>query len=564
MLLLIGSNQLILTPCVLFHTSFKIALYLTSIFNIILVILSFVIKDKEKIKIKIEKNQLSTIIIVVILIFIQMFLTTISFKENADDSYYVSLSLTNIDSEAIYLTEPSMGDKTEGKVPFDATELIPTFELQIAIWAKIFSISPTIICHSLLPMIVIFVSYLAYYYLAKNFFKDKKYAQIFLIIILILFLFTGFSNRFRPGYLLTRTWQGKTLFFNIGLTMIIASLIKMDKKINKRDIIILVLANLFSVSLSSTAIFLIPFTYMSFGLLKLIKRKCKDILYLIISFIPVIIYIMILFMIIKSSEGALTVDRDEVNLLEILTYYKNYTFLYYYLIATILIMVIGSIEAKRYFGLIQLINLLTIWNPLFSNLIAKYLTSSAIFWRVVWLIPIEFSIAYAITMTIQKLENRKSKIRMLIASIAVIIISGKFIYNFKFTENLENIPQEIIEQTNYILEQSKNDEQIKVLSPQEPLHSCTMRQLDTRINLVHSRVLYTKKIPENEQSERLKLSRVYSGEYIYKTDEFYQLIHKHKIDWIIVDKRDQNLIQYVESANIHRNCEIGGYILYKP
>ena len=79
-------------------------------------------------------------------------------------------------------------------------------------------------------------------------------------------------------------------------------------------------------------------------------------------------------------------------------------------------------------------------------------------------------------------------------------------YSFKLAENLENIPQEIIEQTNYIVEQSKNDEQIKVLSPQEPLHSCTMRQLDTRINLVHSRILYTKKIPQEEQLEKLKLS----------------------------------------------------------
>lgn len=493
-----------------------------------------------------------------------MVFTTISYKENADDSYYVSLSLTNIDSAAIYMTEPSMGENVEGKVPFDATELIPTFELQIAIWAKISSISPTIICHSLIPMIVIMMSYLAYYYLSETFFKDKKYAKIFLIILEIIFLFTGFSNRFRPGYLLTRGWQGKTLFLNISLTMIIASLIKMDKEINKKDVIILIASNLFSLSLSSTAIYIIPFTYMSFGILKLIQRKWKDILYLIISFIPVIIYVLVLFWIIKSSDGALTVDRGEVKIFELIKYYKNYTFLCYYILATIVIIIIGNKEAKRYFGLIQIINLATIWNPLFSNLIAKYLTSSATFWRVLWLIPIEFAISYAITLVIQKIEKPKIKIAVFATSIFVIIISGKFMYNFEFTPNLENIPQEIIEQTNYILEQSENEEEIMVLGPQEPLHSCTMRQLDNRIILINSRAHYMKKITYEEIGERVNLSKIYEHNYMYNEEDFYELVKKYDIDWIIVDERDESLIQYIEKANIEEDCKIGKYILYKP
>lgn len=560
-LLLIGSNQLILTPCILLHTSFKIAFYLTTIINIILVVISFFFKEKSNFKIK--KESIPTVSIIIVLIIIQIIFTTISFKENADDSYYVSLSLTNIDTDALYMTEPSMGETVEGRVPFDVTELLPTIELQIAIWAKFFSISPTIICHSLLPSIVIIVSYISYYYLAKTFFENKKYAQIFLIILEIIFLFTGFSNRFRPGYLLTRGWQGKTIFLNIGLTVIIASLIKMDKKINKKDIIILILANLFSFSLTSTAIFLIPFTYMSFGLLKLIQRKWKDILYLIISFIPVIIYVLILFILMRTSSEAFTVDRGEVSLVEFIKYYKNYTFLIYYAIATIVIMIIGNKQARRYFGLIQLINLLTLWNPFLSGIISKYLTGSAIFWRVLWLVPIEFAIAYAITYGMQKIEKTEIKISIFIISIFIIIISGKFMYNFEITENLENIPQEIIDQTNYILEQSENEDEIMVLGPQEPLHCCTMRQLDTRIILINSRAHYMKKIEYDEIEERVNLSQIYAHNYIYDENTFYELVKKYEIRWIIVDTNDQSLIEYIERVNIQKDCEMGGYILYK-
>ena len=562
-LLLIASNQLILTPCILLHTSFKIAFYLTTIVNIVFIAASFFLKSEKEFKIK--RKEIPTLsVIIILLIIIQIVFTTMSFKENADDSYYVSLSLTNIDAEELYMTEPSMGETVEGRVPFDVTELLPTIELQIAIWAKTFAISPTIICHSLLPNIIIIVSYIAYYYLAKTFFEEKKYAQIFLIILEIIFLFTGFSNRFRPGYLLTRGWQGKTIFLNIGLTVITASLIRMNKKIEKKDVIILMLANLFSISLSSTAIFLIPFTYMAFGIIKLMKRKWKDILYLIISFIPVITYVVILFILMKTSSESFTVDRGEVNIFELIKYYKNYTFLFYYCLATIIIVIIGNKQAKIYFGLIPLINLLTIWNPLFSNIISKHLTGSAIFWRVLWLIPIEYAIAYLITYGMKKAKKIQIKILIFSVSIFIITISGKFVYNFNFTENLENIPQEIIDQTNYILEQSKNEEEIMVLAPQEPLHSCTMRQLDTRITLINSRAHYMKKIEYDEIEERENLSKIYLHNYIYDKDTFYKLVKKYNIKWIIVHGTDQSLIQYIESANIQKNCEIGGYILYMP
>lgn len=557
---LIGINQILLTPCVLLHISFKVAFWLITITNIAIVIISFYIK-RRKIK-KINREQSIMIIVICILTIFQIVLSTISYKSNADDSYYVSLSLTNIDSEAIYTTEPSMGEDVEGKLPFDATELIPTIELQIAIWCKAFSISPVIMCHSVLPMLVIMISYLAYYNFA-NTLLNKKSAKVFVIILEIIFIFTGFSTRFRPGYLLTRGWQGKTIFLNIGLTTILATLIKSDKKLRKEDILKLILTNLFSISLSSTAIFLVPFTYIAFGILKLIQRKWKDIINLIISFIPIIIYVLILFLIIKSSDGALTVERDGVDILQLIKYYQNYTFLGYYIISTIIIMFIGSKKAKVYFGAIQIINLLTIWNPILSNFIAKYLTSSAIFWRVLWLIPIEFSIAYAITICIEKIKNTKLKIVTVITSIAIIIVSGKFIYNFELTRNLENIPREIIDNTNYILEQGKEKDKITVLAPQEPWHSTTMRQLTNKIKLINSRAHYMKKLNDKEIQDRINLSQIYNNQFIYNSEEFINLINKYKIDWIIIDKNNNHLKEYIENTNMKKDCEIGGYILYQ-
>lgn len=564
-LILLGINQVILTPCIILHTSFTISFWLSTVVDLLLVGFSYCIekptnKNIFRILHKFNRDSIITILMCV-LVLSQIVLTTITYKSNADDSFYVSLSTSSIDSESIYIQEPSMGLESE-KTALLATELLPSIELQISIWSKISTINPTIICHSLLPIIVIFVAYLSFYYFANNF-LDEKNSKIFLIIISIVFLFTGFHTRFRPGYLLGRSWQGKSIFLNIGLTMIISLLIKMDKDINKENMILLIISNLASLALSSTSVFLIPFTYIAFGVLKLIKLKWKEILYLIITFIPVIVYVAIYFWLNKIAENTFYAPQGDVNIIKELSKYKSNTYLIYYLISTIIIMFIGSKEAKKYFGQVQIINALTIWNPIFSNFIAKYFTSSATFWRVLWIMPIEFSIGYCVVKIIEKLQDKKMKIIAFGITIVILIIPGKFIYSFVFIENLENIPQYIVDQTNYILEQNKEKDKIVVLAPPEPLHSVMMRQMTSKIELVQSRDTYIGKIKNREeQIERYNLGAIYNNIYKYSTEQFEKILKKYDVDWIIIDKNNTQLKEYIEETCMEKECEIEGYILY--
>ena len=346
--------------------------------------------------------------------------------------------------------------------------------------------------------------------------------------------------------------------------MIIALLIKLDKKINKRDICLLIISNIFSIAMSSTAIFIVAFAYIGFGVLKLIKFKWKDILCLIISFIPVIIYAGIILLMAATGNG-IQVPTEEVSLIESLKFYKDIIYLLLYGIATIIIMFIGSKTNKRYFVYVQMINLLTIWNPLFSDFIAKYFTSSATFWRILWLIPIEFAIAYCIVRIFEKIRNQKIKMAVLLVSLIILIVPGKFMYaSSTLIENLENMPQCIIDQTNYILEQDKDTESIMVLAPPEPFHNSTMRQLNSKIKLIYSRDFYLEKL-QNEQmiQERRNLQQIYTHNFIYETEKFNQLLKKYAIRWVIIDKGDIYLENYFEKTTLKKDCEIEGYTLYK-
>lgn len=559
-ILIVGVNQILLTPCILLHTSFKVAFYIVILIDILLVGISFIINNFNKY----DKNKSKDIITIImcILIAFQMIFSTISDTSNPDDSFYVALSTANIDSESIYKEEPSMGYIAENTL-LSITEQIPTIELQIAIWAKISNINPAVLCHSILPMLLIFLAYIAFYYFAQSFF-DKKNSKIFLIFLSAIFMFTAFSTKFRTGCLLIKCWQGKAMLLNIAFPMIIGTLIRMHEKTKKSDIILLVVLNLFSMALTSTSIFLIPFIYMPFGLLKLTKAEWKDILRMIISFIPILIYIIIYIGMNKNAEEAFAVPRDEVSIIEALKSYQSKVYLMYYLISTIIIMFIGTKKAKIYYGYVQAINLITIWNPMFSNFIASHFTSSAIFWRVLWILPIEFSIAYCITRILEKINNKYIKIGFAIISVLILVIPGKFVYSFNFAKNLENISEDVLKQTNYILEQGKNDDEIVVMTPPDPeTHGWTMRQVNAKIKLIYSRYLYIEKLKNEEEiANRIKLNQLYYGDFSCEVEEFNQLVKKLNIDWVIVNKSNVNMIEYMESTDMLRTKEIGEYVLF--
>ena len=558
-LILLGINQIILTPCILLHVQFNICLYCSIIADAVLIVLSFFL---PKIQYKTIENKTITILMIVIVL-MQLIFVSVFYKSNADDSFYVSLSESSIDSKSIYKEEPSTGYRTEETL-LSPTEQIPTIELQIAIFSKIANVNAAIMCHFILPIIIVFISYIAFYFFASTFMNNKN-AKFFLIVLAAVLLFSGFSTKFRTGCLLIKPWQGKAIFLNVAFPVIIANLLKIDEELKKKNIILLIITNLFSVAVSSTAIFLIPFMYLPFVVLKLVKSKWKDILWLIISGIPIMIYVLIYIIINQYVDTPFGVPKEEVSIIESLKYYNSYSYLMYYIFSTIIIIIIGNRQAKRYFGLVQLINLLTIWNPIFSNIIAKYFTSSAIFWRVLWLLPIEYAISYAIVLIIEIIRKKQIRIVAVIIFISILIVTGNFVYSSRpFIENLENIPQSILNQTYYILENEKYDEEIVILALPEPKHNTVMRLVSSKIKLIYSRDLYIDKIRNLEEIEiRKNLYQMYFGNYLYTIEEFNSIVNNYEIDWIIVDKNDKNMIKYVEKSIMKKDCELDGCVLYK-
>ena len=570
--------QIVLLPSIVFHVKFIIPYIISLSIMLILMVASFIIvkpkQEMEKWKTYIgelkrqSKMELTLNICIIVAVAFQTISSSYLFRENADDSFYVSLATQSIDSDKLYMEDPSLGLKKEHTL-FSSFEQISAYELGVAILAKAFAIKPVVLFHSILPFIFIIFEYMAYYYLINIINKQRKNSKLVLLILSIIFLFGGFSSKFRTGCLLYKAWQGKGMFLNFGLTTLWALLLQRNEKKEKELISLIIITNIANVFLSSTAIFIVSFAYIGFGIIDLIRKDWKEIGNLIISFLPIVISVFILLILMKTTHLQTNIEFSKQNLKELILLYGSKKYLLLYLLSFLIIAFTGKKQERIFFIIIPIINVLTIWNPLFINVIAKYLTSSVTFWRVLWLLPIEVTIAYALNLIIQKATKDRCKSLIFICEIIIIMLCGKFTYSkengFEKPENWEKIPQYIVEQTNYILENSEKDKNIMVMAPGEPLHSCTMRQLTPKIELLYSRIMYFDDlITHEEQEERSELYNIYFyGVPTYSYEEFNKKIEKFNIDWIIIPSEQNDLKKYLKNTIMKEQKEIKGYILYK-
>ena len=570
--------QIVLLPSIIFHVKFIIPYIISVSIITILVIASFVtVKPKQEMEKwknyindlkKHPKIEIVLNICIILTVGFQAISSSYLFRENADDSFYVSLATQSIDSNRLYMEDPSLGLEKEYTL-FSSFEQISAYELGVAVIAKAFVIKPVVLFHSILPFVFIIFEYMAYYYLINVISKKRKNSKLVLLLLSIILLFGGFSSKFRTGCLLYKAWQGKGMFLNFGLTTLWALLLQRNEKKEKELIPLIIITNIANIFLSSTAIFIVSFAYIGFGIIDFIKKDWKEIGKLIISFLPIIISVLILLILMKTTQLQTNIEFTKQNLKELILLYGSKKYLLLYLLSFLIIAIKGNKQERIFFIIIPIINAITIWNPLFINIIAKYLTSSVTFWRVLWLLPIELTIAYALNLIIQMVPKKRYKNLILICEIIIIMICGKFAYRkengFEKPENWEKIPQYIVEQTNYILDNSEKDSKIMVMAPGEPLHSCTMRQLTPKIELLYSRIMYFDDlITYEEQVERSELYNIYFyGVPTYSYEEFNKKIVKFNIDWIIIPSGQKDLKKYLKNTIMKEQKEIKGYILYK-
>lgn len=542
---IIAVFEIIAIPFNIFNLKTNILFWIELIIWGLIILLSFIVKradNKYKLNLKdkienLKNKKLAEKVIIAIFVLLVVFQIGNSMylqRSDADDSFYVSWSEQAKQFEQYMETEPSTGQENS---IFPKTYVMNSWEIFNGFIAKIFDVSVPVLLHTFYPMLIITIAYISYFLLIKRITNNKN-PYIMAIIFAILILFDGASARFRGSTLLGRCHQGKAIVLNVIITFIYYKLLNY-KELKKEDIIILAIANLAAIALNPIAIWLIPIIYFLFAVYMLIKKDIKSIFQLVAILIPNFLTLPIFVICsLMASSGAVEVTNILSYKYIIKDFIRSgYLYIALYAISSIVVLIKGNKKAKALIVFIPIIAFITILNPLISKYIQKYVTSSATYWRLLWIIPMEIGIAYAIYLICENIKNDKIKYMVLALGTIIVICCGSYMYQeknlFYKHENAQKIDKNIVQQTKFIEEHIKD--RAIVVAPPEPRHGSNMRQISTKIVLFYSRMQYVNMMDNYKEKER-----VYWDMYGNKNVEaLYELMEKWNAEFIILDKGDE-------------------------
>ena len=197
-------------------------------------------------KVKGEKTGKSTKLTVSEIVYLGIFLGIVVFQlykavfysyTDGDDAFYVATAQIANSSDTMYRINPYHG----GFITLESKRYwISPFPMWVASLARISGMNVAILSHVFLPLFLIPVTYVIYNAIGDELFPDsreKKY--MFLVLIAVIALFSGFSYSSAERFMLTRTRQGKEALANVIIPFVFLLLMKISKKAeegSKKDI----------------------------------------------------------------------------------------------------------------------------------------------------------------------------------------------------------------------------------------------------------------------------------------------------------------------------------------
>ncbi len=154
---------------------------------------------------------------------------------DGDDAEYVAQSLVTVQSDSMYRVMPYTG----GSTALDVRHSLAVLPIWIAYLGRISGIHTTILAHSMLPHLLIPLTYVVFYEIGKQLFKEKKeQLPVFMSVMALLQLFGNVSIYTNETFFLTRTWQGKAVAASLILPLTICLLLWIfDEKKGTEDLI---------------------------------------------------------------------------------------------------------------------------------------------------------------------------------------------------------------------------------------------------------------------------------------------------------------------------------------
>lgn len=154
-----------------------------------------------------------------LLVGFQLYMVFTRASFDGDDAYYGVQGLIAQQKDTLYRINPYTGRSA----PLDTRHVMALIPVWEAFIGRMSGIHATIIAHSVAPLVLLPLTYLVYFQIGKKLFPGKKQGilrgkhemfPVFMIIMALFQIFGNVSIYTNETFLLTRTWQGKSVAGN--------------------------------------------------------------------------------------------------------------------------------------------------------------------------------------------------------------------------------------------------------------------------------------------------------------------------------------------------------------
>lgn len=246
---------------------------------------------------KMSRADIVTWIIFGVLMIFQMVMSYIYMTPDGDDAYYITHAQISTQLETMYRMDAYTGIIGAP----DYRHALAPFPMFIAFLSKRSSLHAAIVAHSVLPLFLIPLSYLAYYKVASLLFEDnREKIGPFMVIIAAVSMFGGASFYTKETFFLTRIWQGKSLVISFMIPVVTYLLLLLAKHsgkqyVSKRRIFgiyfVMFIANIACALMSSLGLFLVlMYTFVMMVVISIRNKKLWIVLTGLITMIPGFIF----------------------------------------------------------------------------------------------------------------------------------------------------------------------------------------------------------------------------------------------------------------------------------
>ncbi len=137
---------------------------------------------------------------------------------DGDDAYYGVQALIAQQKDTLYRVNPYNGRST----PLDVRHALALFPIWEAYVGSMSGVHATIVSHSVVPLVLIPLTYILYYQIGKVLLRKRKdLLPMFMVVIALWQMFGYISLYTTETFFLTRTWQGKSFAGNFVIPSVI-------------------------------------------------------------------------------------------------------------------------------------------------------------------------------------------------------------------------------------------------------------------------------------------------------------------------------------------------------